>query len=303
MTTKNMRNSSENFTDDSRIGVVPKGKRTPNGILPRCASEMTFSHLQQMERNYCKLGDDKIKRTDKKDKNRRIKVASLNGLNLDERIEQDTDSVFAGRRDVSDPNSIREKQIVSARGSVRGFKNRVRAGLATFLEENRENSRNFRHEEKKKVIIYTTSMTVVRESADKCKAVRNILQTHMVRYEEKDLFMSSENQKELLDRLGTSAIVLPQVFADGIHIGGYDEIQKKNETGELKHIFMNFTKIQLRSHCDTCGGYRFLPCKHCHGSKKSLHRNEFTEEFCALRCMQCDENGLVRCEDCIDQQE
>ena len=140
MTTKNMRNSSENFTDDSRIGVVPKGKRTPNGILPRCASEMTFSHLQQMERNYCKLGDDKIKRTDKKDKNRRIKVASLNGLNLDERIEQDTDSVFAGRRDVSDPNSIREKQIVSARGSVRGFKNRVRAGLATFLEENRENS-------------------------------------------------------------------------------------------------------------------------------------------------------------------
>ena len=62
-------------------------------------------------------------------------------------------------------------------------------------------------------------MTVVRESADKCKAVRNILQTHMVRYEEKDLFMSAENQKELMDRLGTSAIELPQVFADGIHIG------------------------------------------------------------------------------------
>ena len=69
------------------------------------------------------------------------------------------------------------------------------------------------------MIVYTTSMTVVRESADKCKAVRNILQTHMVRYEEKDLFMSAENQKELLDRLGTSAIVVPQVFADGIHIG------------------------------------------------------------------------------------
>ena len=69
------------------------------------------------------------------------------------------------------------------------------------------------------MILYTTSMTVVRESADKCKAVRNILQTHMVRYEEKDLFMSAENQKELMDRLGTSAIELPQVFADGIHIG------------------------------------------------------------------------------------
>lgn len=79
--------------------------------------------------------------------------------------------------------------------------------------------RNFRLKEKKKVIVYTTSMTVVRESADKCKAVRNMLQTHMVRYEEKDLFMSNENQKELLERLGTSAIEVPQVFADGIHIG------------------------------------------------------------------------------------
>ena len=137
-----MRNSAENFTDDSSLGVVPKGKRAPNGVLPRCASEMTFSHLQQMERNYCKLGDEKIKRTDKKDKNRRIKVASLNGLNLDERIELDSDSVFAGRRDVSNPNSIREKQIVSERGSVRGFKNRVRAGLATFLNEYEENSVN-----------------------------------------------------------------------------------------------------------------------------------------------------------------
>ena len=79
--------------------------------------------------------------------------------------------------------------------------------------------RNFRLTEKNKVVIYTTSMTVVRESADKCKAAKNILQTHMVRYEEKDLFMSSENQKELMERLGTSAIEVPQVFADGIHLG------------------------------------------------------------------------------------
>ena len=141
MSTSAMRNSAENFSDDSRIGVIPKGKRTPNGILPRSASEVTFSHLQQMEKNYCKL-DDKIKRADKKGNRSRIKVCSLNGLNLDERIELDSDSVFAGRRDVSDPNSIRERQIVSARGSVRGFKNRVRAGLATFLEHHTENSVN-----------------------------------------------------------------------------------------------------------------------------------------------------------------
>lgn len=62
-------------------------------------------------------------------------------------------------------------------------------------------------------------MTTVRESADRCKAMRHILQTHMVRYEEKDMFMSDENQKELKERLGQSAINVPQVFADGIYIG------------------------------------------------------------------------------------
>jgi hypothetical protein len=41
----------------------------------------------------------------------------------------------------------------------------------------------------------------------------------MVRYEEKDLFMSRENQKELMERLNTNEIVLPQVFADGACLG------------------------------------------------------------------------------------
>ena len=43
-----------------------------------------------------------------------------------------TDSVFAGRRDVTQPSSVQESQIVSEKGTVRGFKNRVRAGIATF---------------------------------------------------------------------------------------------------------------------------------------------------------------------------
>lgn len=79
--------------------------------------------------------------------------------------------------------------------------------------------RDYCQAEKGKIILYTSSMTVVRETADKCKSIRHILQTHMVRYEERDLFMSNENQKELLERLGLSAINVPQVFADGVYIG------------------------------------------------------------------------------------
>ena len=52
------------------------------------------------------------------------------------------------------------------------------------------------------------------------------------------------------------------------------------------------------SSCDTCGGYRYVPCAVCHGSKKSLRRNHFTEEFQTLRCVICDENGLVKCDKC-----
>lgn len=50
--------------------------------------------------------------------------------------------------------------------------------------------------------------------------------------------------------------------------------------------------------CLVCGGYNMLPCPSCGGSKKSVHRNHFTAEFIALKCMNCDEVGLVRCYNC-----
>ena len=62
-------------------------------------------------------------------------------------------------------------------------------------------------------------MTVIRKTHERCKKVQKILQTHMVRYEERDLFMSKENQKELRERLDASDVTLPQVFADGAPLG------------------------------------------------------------------------------------
>lgn len=50
--------------------------------------------------------------------------------------------------------------------------------------------------------------------------------------------------------------------------------------------------------CQVCGGYRLLPCPMCNGSKKSVHRNHFTTEMIALKCMNCDEVGLVQCYAC-----
>lgn len=123
--------------DDTGVGnSCSEGKEHP--VFKRSASEQTFTHLQHMERNYSKLGSGgstpRIR-----DNNRplgSIKVASLNSLNFDETLEKSNDTLFAGRRDVSNPSTLKEKRIVSKRGSIRGYKNRVRAGIATFLDQN-----------------------------------------------------------------------------------------------------------------------------------------------------------------------
>ena len=41
----------------------------------------------------------------------------------------------------------------------------------------------------------------------------------MVQYEERDIFMSQENQEALRERLECDSVVVPQVFADGQHLG------------------------------------------------------------------------------------
>ncbi|XP_064636900.1 glutaredoxin domain-containing cysteine-rich protein CG31559-like [Lineus longissimus] len=215
-------------------------------------------------------------------------------------------NTFAGRKDYLNPRSLDEIEIRSPRGTVRGFKNRVRAGIATFvtsIEEEAESAKQNKYltEEKGKIIFYSTRIQIIRETSEKCKTVRNILQTHMVRYEEKDLCLNREIQKELKERLGMEEIELPQIFVDGKLLGNGETIQCLNETGELRRIFKHFHKVRVRSSCSKCGGYRYVPCDVCHGSKKSLHRNYRLQEFRALRCISCTENGLIRCDACLDQ--
>lgn len=50
--------------------------------------------------------------------------------------------------------------------------------------------------------------------------------------------------------------------------------------------------------CPYCGGFQRLLCPICHGSKRSVHRNEFTVEFVALKCAKCDVFGMIRCPHC-----
>ncbi|KAI9581948.1 hypothetical protein GQX74_011443 [Glossina fuscipes] len=119
-------------------------------------------------------------------------------------------------------------------------------------------------------------MGIIRDTYAKCSNVKQILRTLLVKFEERDVFMSLEYQQEIKERMHSDIIKVPQLFVEGQHIGS----------------------IATAYTCQTCGGYRLLPCPSCNGSKKSVHRNHFTAEFVALKCMNCDEVGLVKCHNC-----
>ncbi|TRY73322.1 hypothetical protein TCAL_01916 [Tigriopus californicus] len=208
---------------------------------------------------------------------------------------------FAGVRfapELVDPEEggFKDVTIRSQRGTIRGVKNRVRRGIATFLRD--PNKKNFTELETGKVVVYITTLGVLRDTYARCVKVRQILRTHLIKVEERDVFMSRENQLELMERTEQPYLEVPKVFVEGRYLGDAEVIENLNEQGELKHILKPFKCYSVTVECQKCGGFRMLPCQVCSGSKKSLHRNNFTESFVALRCSHCDDSALVKCDLC-----
>ncbi|XP_020284334.1 glutaredoxin domain-containing cysteine-rich protein CG31559-like isoform X2 [Pseudomyrmex gracilis] len=200
------------------------------------------------------------------------------------------DECFAGYK-IHDKEAIR-----SAKGTVRGVKNRVRAGIATFLQT--PTSKAYVEREKGKVVLYMTSLGIVRETFTNCMKMKQILWTNMVKYDEADLFRDTDLQTELKDRINLEVLTLPQLFVDGQHIGGIDTVERLNESGELRRILEPYQCKDACAVCTYCGGFQRLLCPVCHGSKRSVHRNDFTVEFVALKCAKCDVFGMIRCPHC-----
>ncbi|KAL7028628.1 hypothetical protein ACKWTF_005932 [Chironomus riparius] len=207
---------------------------------------------------------------------------------------EESDESFAGYKDLRSGTST----IRSAKGTIRGVKNRVRNGIATFLQMQQSTIKNFKEKDGGKIVLYTTSMGVVRTTYAKCQAMKQILRTLMVKFEERDVFMCFNHQKEIRERMQSDDIDVPQLFVDGHYIGNADQVERLNETGELRMMLKPFKSRDSLALCNMCGGYKMMPCTSCGGSKKSIHRNHFTAEFVALKCMNCDEVGLVKCYNC-----
>ncbi|XP_056658552.1 glutaredoxin domain-containing cysteine-rich protein 1 [Monodelphis domestica] len=152
-----------------------------------------------------------------------------------------------------------------------------------------------------RIVIYTTCLRVVRTTFERCELVRKIFQNHRVKFEEKNIALNGEYGKELDERCRrvSEAPSLPVVFIDGHYLGGAEKILSMNESGELQDLLTKIERVQHPHECPSCGGFGFLPCSVCHGSKMSVFRNCFTDSFKALKCTACNENGLQRCRSCI----
>ncbi|XP_022748359.1 uncharacterized protein At5g39865-like [Durio zibethinus] len=145
-----------------------------------------------------------------------------------------------------------------------------------------------------RIVVYLTSLRGIRRTYEDCYAVRMIFRGFRVWVDERDISMDAAYKKELQSVLKAKNVSLPQVFIKGKHVGGADVIKSMFEVGELAKILDGFPRRQPGFVCEGCGDIRFVPCGNCSGS-----RNLFDEDEGLLkRCLECNENGLIRCPDC-----
>ena len=85
------------------------------------------------------------------------------------------------------------------------------------------------------MVVYITTLGVLRETYARCVKVRQILRTLLIKVEERDVFMARDNQLELLERMENIArqgedvdsaaaaahntLKVPQVFVEGRYFG------------------------------------------------------------------------------------
>ncbi|KAG5227702.1 electron transporter [Salix suchowensis] len=145
-----------------------------------------------------------------------------------------------------------------------------------------------------RIVVYLTSLRGVRRTYEDCYAVRMIFRGFRVWIDERDVSMDSAYKKELQSVLGEKNVSLPQVFIKGDHVGGAEVIKQMFETGELARVLDRFPRQQPGFVCEGCGDARFVPCGNCSGSRKLFDEDEGVLK----RCLECNENGLIRCPDC-----
>ncbi len=68
-----------------------------------------------------------------------------------------------------------------------------------------------------------------------CSAAKRLLKQKGAAFTEIDVMLEAERRAEMAERSGGRRTV-PQIFIDGRHIGGYDDLHALDESGELDRL-------------------------------------------------------------------
>ncbi|KAE8689618.1 F-box/FBD/LRR-repeat protein [Hibiscus syriacus] len=104
-----------------------------------------------------------------------------------------------------------------------------------------------------RIVLYFTSLRVVRKTFEDCKTVRSILRGYGVPIDERDLSLDSNSVDELQGIFGRNEMkrfTLPLVFIGGKYIGGGEDIKRLHECGELKKLIGQSPIVVGSSVCD-----------------------------------------------------
>ncbi|KEH41459.1 putative thioredoxin-like protein [Medicago truncatula] len=154
-----------------------------------------------------------------------------------------------------------------------------------------------------RIVFYFTSLRGIRKTYEDCCSVRMILKGFRVRVDERDISMDSSYRKELQNALGDKMVTLPHVFIRGKHVGNAEEIRLLHESGELENLLKGFPIKDSGFVCERCGDARFVPCSKCNGSRRVFEEEKgklrrYNDASLEKRCIDCNENGLIRCPTC-----
>jgi len=231
-----------------------------------------------------------------------------------------SESAFYEINALKEVEGLNEGQIVSAVGTVRGIKNRVKARLLDYLsnidkkeeEEEKPKTNYFNFDNEKevnaesdyifessdKVTIYTTSLGLIRKTKSDCLYVRKAFRNLMYKTEERDI-TDQLYRREYIKYF--SGLLPPQVVINGKHIGGRKEIERLIETSQIHDVCVDVAKIRYdKEPCKTCIGHGYVNCPRCLGSGRAkVLRYGGTRNLNYLKCTYC-KNGLLRCLQCIN---
>ena len=129
--------------DSRSTGTLDMGKGFTNGHAPPEAPPPPPKPPRPVSNGVITNGHrptlktkDKPPKVHKKPQKEPVKLFHMNGFSQDGHLAiDDASCTFVGSRNVLEPETLREHKIVSSKGTVRGFTNRVRAGIATFIDQ------------------------------------------------------------------------------------------------------------------------------------------------------------------------